>query len=435
MKITHALARATLAASLVATAFAPLPSLAAAMTYAADTTVVIKGINVVIKAGSEADSFTQNAGGFTVTVAANEAFIVRTPIENPMALENDAGRPTCNVLPTQENQLVINGPRTANVTVSSTPCPKDNYATNGTTLLKITQPNGGETVTTGAQALVLWQVTNGNPAAVRMRLSMDGGLTYPTSVFADQVSNGYYQWNVPSDMATTSHARLKIEAVDQSFITATDVSDADFTISTSPPPASSPDPGLPKDSAPPASSPDPGQPTTSGPGGGTTSQPTGTSSTSAYDPAAVTAAATSIDADRGFAAATGVAPCVTGTRIKGETSAAVYYCGADHKRHAFPNEHIYFSWFTDFDGVITVSDAELASASLGANVTYRPGVRMVKITTDPKVYAVDKGGSLRWVPDEATAKKLYGDAWNKKIDDVPDAFFFDYKIGEQIPAQ
>jgi hypothetical protein len=59
---------------------------------------------------------------------------------------------------------------------------------------------------------------------------------------------------------------------------------------------------------------------------------------------------------------------------------------------------------------------------------------MVKIQTDPKVYAVDANGALRWVPDEWTAKRLYGDDWNKKIDDLSDAFFADYSIGEPVPS-
>ena len=58
---------------------------------------------------------------------------------------------------------------------------------------------------------------------------------------------------------------------------------------------------------------------------------------------------------------------------------------------------------------------------------------MVKIQTDPKVYAVAKGGALRWVQTEASATALYGASWNTKVDDLSDAFFADYAIGEQVP--
>ena len=59
-------------------------------------------------------------------------------------------------------------------------------------------------------------------------------------------------------------------------------------------------------------------------------------------------------------------------------------------------------------------------------------MRMVKIQTDPKVYAVARGGILRWVKTESLAKLLYGDTWNTQIDDVSDALFTNYTIGEPI---
>src|SRR3989338_4746527 len=75
-----------------------------------------------------------------------------------------------------------------------------------------------------------------------------------------------------------------------------------------------------------------------------------------------------------------------GDLIKGGT-AAVYYYGTDAKRYVFPTEKTYQSWYANFDQVKTVSDTELASYPLGGNVTYRPGVKLIKIMTDPKVYA------------------------------------------------
>jgi hypothetical protein len=114
--------------------------------------------------------------------------------------------------------------------------------------------------------------------------------------------------------------------------------------------------------------------------------------------------------------------------------AAVYYYGADGKRYVFPNAHTYFTWYEDFSGVRIVSGTQLASIPIGGNVTYRPGTRLVKITSDPKVYAVEPGGILRPIDSEAVAQGLYGDNWNKIIDDVPDAYFFNYQIGAPLSA-
>jgi hypothetical protein len=57
---------------------------------------------------------------------------------------------------------------------------------------------------------------------------------------------------------------------------------------------------------------------------------------------------------------------------------------------------------------------------------------MVKIMSDPHVYAVARGGVLRWVTSEAVAARLFGSGWNKMIDDVSDAFFVNYTLGAPI---
>ena len=76
----------------------------------------------------------------------------------------------------------------------------------------------------------------------------------------------------------------------------------------------------------------------------------------------------------------------SGSLVQG-SSAAVYYVAADGKRYAFPNERIYRSWYANFSTVQRITDSQLADIPLGGVVHYRPGFRMVKITSDPKVYA------------------------------------------------
>ncbi len=117
--------------------------------------------------------------------------------------------------------------------------------------------------------------------------------------------------------------------------------------------------------------------------------------------------------------------------IKG-SGAAVYYQASDGKRYIFPDENTFFSWYDDFKSVKQISDAELAAIPIGGNVTIRPGTKLVKITTDPKVYAIDKGGVLRWLENETLAIDLYGTNWAGLVVDVSDAFFINYKIGDSI---
>ncbi|MEK7665996.1 MAG: YCF48-related protein [Patescibacteria group bacterium] len=111
---------------------------------------------------------------------------------------------------------------------------------------------------------------------------------------------------------------------------------------------------------------------------------------------------------------------------------AVYYYGEDGKRHAFPNEKVYFTWFDDFDDVNIVTDATMASASLGQNVTYHPGKKMVKFVTVRTVYAVGSDGELRAIDSEETAEALYGENWNQNVDDIADTFYGNYSFGVDI---
>lgn len=151
-----------------------------------------------------------------------------------------------------------------------------------------------------------------------------------------------------------------------------------------------------------------------------------------FNPSAETASSVSIDADKNLTAqATPSTSCPPNTLVKGSGD-AVYYCGSNGKRYVFPNSKTYFSWYADFSTVRTVSDATLGTITLGGNATYRPGTRLVKIQSDPKVYAVGKGGELRWVQTEAIASALYGADWSNKVDDVSDAFFVNYTVGAAI---
>ena len=119
--------------------------------------------------------------------------------------------------------------------------------------------------------------------------------------------------------------------------------------------------------------------------------------------------------------------------VKGSTD-GVYYVALGGVRFVFPNAKTYFTWYTDFSTVKTITADELANIPMGGNVTYRPGVKLVKITTNPKVYAVAGNGVLRWVKTEEVAKTLYGVDWNKKVDDIPDTFFVNYTVGADITS-
>ena len=123
-----------------------------------------------------------------------------------------------------------------------------------------------------------------------------------------------------------------------------------------------------------------------------------------------------------------------GDLIKMSGLSAVYYLGSDNKRYVFPNPATYFSWYSDFSGVVTIPATELQSYPLGGNVAVRPGTTLVKITTDPSVYAVEPNGVLRKIQTEAQAASLFGSNWNKRIIDVPDYLFTNYTVGQVLAS-
>lgn len=136
-------------------------------------------------------------------------------------------------------------------------------------------------------------------------------------------------------------------------------------------------------------------------------------------------------------AGAGFTPAVTtaaepGDLIRGQGYSSVYYLGADGLRYVFPNEKTFFTWYSDFSNVHWITDEELGLIQIGGNVTYKPGVQLVKINTDPKTYAVSEGGVLRWVETEQLAIALYGDNWANTVHDLPDAFFSNYRLGASI---
>lgn len=100
----------------------------------------------------------------------------------------------------------------------------------GTTPFAVTAPNGGESWAGGTSQTITWNVAGTdqapfNVANVRILLSTDGGLTYPTVLTASTPNDGSESLNIPGPATTT--ARVKVEAIGNIFF---DISNANFTI-------------------------------------------------------------------------------------------------------------------------------------------------------------------------------------------------------------
>lgn len=94
----------------------------------------------------------------------------------------------------------------------------------------VTQPNSFVTWTGASQRLITWNVANTNlapisTANVRILLSTDGGLTFPTVLAAGTPNDGSETVTLPN--VQTSTARIKVEAVGNIYF---DISNTNFVI-------------------------------------------------------------------------------------------------------------------------------------------------------------------------------------------------------------
>lgn len=100
----------------------------------------------------------------------------------------------------------------------------------GSTPFAVTFPNGGETFSGLNPQTITWNVAGSdlapvNTANVKISLSLDGGLTYPTVLLASTPNDGSESIIIPNTASTS--ARIKIEAIGNIFF---DISNANFTI-------------------------------------------------------------------------------------------------------------------------------------------------------------------------------------------------------------
>ncbi len=75
------------------------------------------------------------------------------------------------------------------------------------------------------------------------------------------------------------------------------------------------------------------------------------------------------------------------------------------------------------------------SIPLGGNVTYKPGVKLVKMQDSTKIFVVEKKHTLREVEDRDIIDKLYGGGWQfYLLDIIPDAFITNYVMGKPVKS-
>ncbi|MFN3649488.1 MAG: proprotein convertase P-domain-containing protein [Armatimonadota bacterium] len=92
--------------------------------------------------------------------------------------------------------------------------------------VEVLSPNGNETYAPGQAVQIRWVPGGAGANGVTLRLSRDGGATYPEVIVANTTDDGVYDWVVPSPV--TLNARVRVELADLASVN--DQGDGNFTI-------------------------------------------------------------------------------------------------------------------------------------------------------------------------------------------------------------
>lgn len=127
----------------------------------------------------------------------------------------------------------------------------------------------------------------------------------------------------------------------------------------------------------------------------------------------------------------------TGENFKAPSFSSVYRLAGDGSRNVFMNAITYFTWEDSFAQIETVADTALSDYALGGIVLPKAGVVLVKIQSDPRVYALENTSdpytpALREIPSEEMAIALYGEAWADYVIDIEPTYFARFSTGREM---
>ncbi len=101
--------------------------------------------------------------------------------------------------------------------------------------LAVSSPNTNVTWIAGNAQTVTWTGSNTSSicATVNIRLSLDGGYTFPYLLLSNVANNGSQSLTLPSNVPASSSARIKVESSCYDCVRFFDISNVNFTISSS----------------------------------------------------------------------------------------------------------------------------------------------------------------------------------------------------------
>lgn len=257
----------------------------------------------------------------------------------------------------------------------------------------VDNPNGG-TFGYGETLPIRWTMGgDGTVSYVNVAYSLDGGSAW-TELAHNMANTGEYLWTVPN--VSTDNALVRVEATDLAIVMASDTNDTPLKFV-----GSEATPEVPDEQV-------------DAPGSGK------------YGPSPVTGEVEEISV---------VNP---GDYVVSPSFSTVYYVDANKVRHPFLNTATFFTWASSFNQVKIVTDATMPTLGYGDPIMPKPGVVLVKITSDPTVYAIDENPdnkyqpTLRRIVSEGTARSIYGDDWADYVIDIDVTMFSRFQFGADI---
>jgi hypothetical protein len=105
-----------------------------------------------------------------------------------------------------------------------------------------------------------------------------------------------------------------------------------------------------------------------------------------------------------------------------------YYYGYDGRLHMFPDERVFYSWYTQGVSTTPVSRTKIEQYKQGSSVCVRPGTYLLKFSGSKQVYIPESGCVLRPIRSTVEAVVLYGNTWNKRVIELASGFMDSYTI-------
>lgn len=382
--------------------------------FANNTPMTLTGssVDLTILAGSEADELTIGNSTLTVVVAAGESFTLQAPDEEELV--NDGGYDGCALqggFPT----VTVNGPDTVIFTPAGT-CSSGGGGGGGgsgstTSSTGFTDPDLTLSLVTsgllfaGDPVVFNWGITGDGVTEIEFRYSQDGGATSQLIASALDPETGRYTWTVPEGVFGS--VTVSAHVLDNS---GTSLTSDSLTITI------------------------------------------GLASTDTCIQAAFSdlRGCEFID-NEGRRAAIGsgvmgvnpftgepeeISVVEPGMFIRSASFPTVYLMTANLERKILWDTQTFFTWADSWDEVTWVTDATLATLPLTKPMLPKPERILVKIQSDPRVYATyyddtaASGIQLREVESEAVAIARYGESWSDFVIDLPPTVFAHYSIGD-----